>query len=168
MPYHEARCRELAECRVQSGWAEDVPADAGGRLHLRGPSEGIIETERGLELAYDPRFASLRGRHSLYVLMGEASYSLDVSHDEASEDCSTCADARKPYCLRMDGDALDEAIAACGIVEYKVLRLGEKVAVVFPTSDGQTWAEALNHAGVGATFREAASAALWQAEFGHE
>jgi hypothetical protein len=84
MPDHGERCRELAEKCVA------VPFYEGGLKAY----------------PYDERFASLRGEHGW----------------GADSNCVRCkaylnplnGKSPPPYCLRTEGDALDEAIAACG------------------------------------------------------
>ena len=143
LPGHDARCRALAELKV---WLPGHPGDPAGE-------------EGGKRKDYDPRFESLRGEHE-WTCYGDSEHwctrwgYIDERHDAL------------PYCLRTDGDALDEAIAACG---GEVIWFGKDDApegawliriVRLPSTDK------VIIEGRGATPREAKSAALYQAIFG--
>lgn len=118
---HAARCRELAD------------------IHVDDSNLAISPNPQP-----DPRFASLRGEHEWRDDEGETRRAQDCGlcgalSDEGvasgikvdawlrtnpkhnpgyatHDDCVTDYESRRagPYCLRTDGDALDEAIAACG------------------------------------------------------
>jgi hypothetical protein len=106
---------------------------------------------------YDPRFAALRGEHE---------------PDQTTVYCRRCEDYidRDPYCLRTDGDALDEAIAACGFIAVELFTPtyleADHWSAVLVREYGYE-GEAVNSAqAIGPTPREAKSAALYQAIVG--
>lgn len=107
----------------------------------------------------DSRFASLRGVEHRYGPDGRC-WECKAEHFEDDLE----GDIEYTYCLRTDGDALDEAIAACGFFEVRVWHHdGVYVASIIAVADYDPIPLAVES---GPTSREAKSAALWQAILG--
>ena len=165
---HMERCKDLAglekpcqECLVAGvsmrGRREDNRCSIHGR---RWWDEGIIKV-------VDARFASLRVKHDWRLVASSGEHPMD--HIYECERCSTrCRGDLIPArgsCVLTDGDALDEAIAACGYVQriYPPDDVGFAVQLFFNDEFPGTYA---NVTGRGTTPREAKSAALWTAILG--
>ena len=164
---HMERCKDLAglekpcqECLVAGVSMRGRREDNRCSIHgMRWWDEGIIKV-------VDARFASLRVKHDWRLVASSGEHPMD--HIYECERCSTrCRGDLIPAmgsCVLTDGDALDEAIAACGYVQRLERRSDDswKANLYQPAMH---LGEVIER-GVGKTSREAKSAALWQAVFG--
>lgn len=159
---HEERCCELVELTIECPeFTKEFAAFQKGREDELPKIEGCCPLCDGNQVIPDPRFVSLRGEHEIGKT---ASYVVERCLNCGCTDFDAMAGT---YCLRTDGDALDDAIVATG---YQPMFTWSED---WPPNGNRMWFCALQNKtrqadinGSGATPREAKSAALWQAVFG--